>query len=254
MANFQNEREQLTQLENLFKQKNYTAGLAQAEAVLQQFPSSFHLKFLRIKFLEELQRSTEAWKSLLEMHTRFGDNLMILKELADLSFQQKRFPESLIYYNKLLFLDSFNSHAHERVKQIQGLLEAGVSERLADTKIEAHLDDSQPQAAANSVPSPVITFAEHAEPEVAVKENSFPDHDLELNFETESAAELYFKQGLFNESLAIYKKLFEKTAKTDYFLKIKAILLLQGNEKSGRIIERLQRFLELIQKRGSQIV
>ena len=254
MANFQNEREQLTQLENLFKQKNYTAGLAQAEAVLQQFPSSFHLKFLQIKFLKELQRPTEALNLLLEMHIRFGDNILILKELADLNFQQKRLPESLIYYNKLLFLDSFNSQAQVRVKQIQGLLEAGVSERLADTKIEIHLDDSQPQAAANSVPSPVITFAEQAEPEVAVEKNPFPDHDLELNFETESAAELYFKQGLFSESMAIYKKLFEKTANTDYFLKIKAILLLQGNEKSGRIIERLQRFLELIQKRGSQIV
>ena len=254
MANFQNEREQLTQLENLFKQKNYTAGLAQVETVLQQFPSSFHLKFLQIKFLKELQRPTEALNLLLEMHIRFGDNILILKELADLNFQQKRLPESLIYYNKLLFLDSFNSHAHERVKQIQGLLETSVAEKLADTKIEVHLDDSPPQAAANSVPCPVITFAEQAEPEVAVKENPFPDHGLELDFETESAAELYFKQGLFNESLAIYKKLFEKTAKTDYFLKIKAILLLQGNEKSGRIIERLQRFLELIQKRGSQIV
>ena len=75
-----------------------------------------------------------------------------------------------------------------------------------------------------------------------------------MNFETESAAELYFKQGLFKESLTIYKKLFEKTGNTSYFLKIKAILLLQRNEKNSQIIERLQCFLELIQKRGSQIV
>ena len=254
MVNFQNEREQLTQIENLFKQKNYTAGLAQVETVLQQFPSSFHLKFLQIKFLKELQKIDQALKSLLEMYARFGDNILILKELADLNFQQKRFPESLIFYNKLLFLDSFNSHAQERIKQIQGLLEAGVYERLADTMVEVHLGDSQPPAAAKAVPSPVITFAEQAEPEVVVEKNPLPDHDQELNFETESAAELYFKQGLFNESLAIYKKLFEKTANTDYFLKIKAILLLQRNEKNGRTIERLLYFLELIQKRGSQIV
>ncbi|MEI6613969.1 MAG: hypothetical protein WCL37_03660, partial [Chrysiogenales bacterium] len=196
----------------------------------------------------------EALNLLLEMHARFGDNIMILRELADLNFQQKRFPESLLFYNKLLFLDSFNLHAQERVKEIQGLLEAGVSARLADTKVEIRLDDIHPAAAAIVVPPPVITFAEQAEPEVLVEGKPLPGHDQELNFETESAAELYFKQGLFNESLAIYKKLLEKTANTDYFLKIKAILLLQRNEKNGQIIERLQYFLERIQKRGKQIV
>jgi tetratricopeptide (TPR) repeat protein len=241
-------------LENLFKQKQFAAGLAQVETVLQQFPSSFHMKFLQIKFLKELHNIDKALKSLLEMYARFGDNILILKELADLNFQQKRFPESLIFYNKLLFVDSFNNHAQERVKQIQSMLEVGVSERLADTKIEVRLDDAKPAAAPKAVPQPVITFAEQAEPEVSVKREPLPDHDQELNFETESAAELYFKQGLFNESLAIYKKLFEKTANTDYFLKMKAILLLQRNEKNGQVIERLQRFLEQIQKRGNQIV
>ena len=255
MANFQIEREQLAQLENLFKEKNYTAGLALAETVLQQFPSSFHLKFLQIKFLKELQNIDQALQSLLEMHTRFGDNILILKELADLNFQQKRLPESLIYYNKLLFLDSFNSQAQERVKQIQGLLQTSVAEKLANTKIEVHLDDSQPPAAAKAPAAeelpPLITFTTPSEPEALAEEKTLPDHGQELNFETESAAELYFKQGLFNESLAIYKKLFEKTANTDYFLKIKAILMLLRNEKNGQIIERLQCFLELIQKRGS---
>jgi tetratricopeptide (TPR) repeat protein len=254
LTDFQTEKEQLTQLENFFKQKNYTAGLEQAEIVIQQFPASFHLKFLQIKFLKELQRPDEALKLLLEMHARFGDNIMLLKELADLNFLQKRIPESLIYYNKLIFLDSFNSHAQERLKEIQGLLEAGVSLKLADTKIEVRLDDTQPAAAPKAAPSPVITFAEQVTPEATPGKNPLTEHDQELNFETESAAELYFKQGLFNESLAIYKKLFEKTGKTDYSLKIKAILMLLRNAKNGQTIERLQCFLELILKRGRQIV
>jgi tetratricopeptide (TPR) repeat protein len=254
LANFQNEREQLILLENLFKQKQFAAGLAQVETALQQFPASFHLKFLQIKFLKELQNIDKALRSLLEMYARFGDNLLILKELADLNFQQKRFPESLLYYNKVLFLDSFNSHAQERVKQIQGLLEEGVFEKLADTKVEIRMDDSKHSPLAKAVPPPVITFAEQTEPEVSVEEKPLPGDYQGLNFETESAAELYFKQGLFNESLAIYKKLFEKTGNTDYFLRIKAILLLLSNEKNSQIIARLQRFLELIQHRGSQLV
>ena len=79
LANFQSEREQLALLENLFKQKQFTAGLAQMEPVLQQFPSSFHLKFLQIKFFEELQHLDQALRSLLEMHARFGDNISDFK-------------------------------------------------------------------------------------------------------------------------------------------------------------------------------
>lgn len=244
MANFQSEREQLTLLENMFKQKQFIAGLTQADAILQQFPQSFHLKFLKINFLKELGQVDQALQSLLEMYSRFGDNILILKELADLNFQQQRFPESLIYYKKLLFLDSFNMHAQERVKQINNMLEAGVSATLSDTQIEMRPDDTKPVTAIPDGPQLQVTFAEQAQ----------PGAEPELDFETESAAELYFKQGLFNEALAIYKKLFEKSGKTDFFLKIKAILLLQGNEKNALLIQRLQHFLELIQKRGSQIV
>jgi tetratricopeptide (TPR) repeat protein len=252
LANFQTEKEQMLLLENLFKEKQFVDGLVQAEKVLQQFPSSFHLKFLKINFLKELDKIDQALQSLIEMYARFGDNILILKELADLNFQQKRFPESFFYYNKLLFLDSFNLHAQERVKQINGMLEAGVSAKLSDTKVEIRQEDTKP--AAVEIPLPAISFVEQAGPEILAAGKQLPDLEPELNFETESAAELYFKQGLFNESLAIYKKIFEKTGKTDCFLKIKAILLLQRNEKNGLIIQRLQHFLELIQKRGSQFV
>jgi tetratricopeptide (TPR) repeat protein len=253
LANFQNEREQLAQLEEMFRQNKFVAGLAQADEVLKQFPSSFQLRFLKFKFLRVLKKNAEAMQLLHEMHAMFGDNIIVLKELADFNFELQKHPDSLLYYQKLLFLDSFNMLAQERVKQIQGLLKAGVSEKLADTKIEVRLDDTK-AAAAKAVPVPMITFAEPAEPEVSLQEKLRADHDPELNFETESAAELYFKQGLYRESLAIYKKLFEKTGNAEYFSKIKAILLLQRNEKNSLIIERLQRFLELIQKRGSHIV
>lgn len=255
MANFQNEREQLTQLQEMFQQNKLLAGLAQAEVVLKQFPASFQLRFLKFKFLRQLKKNSEAMQLLHEMHAMFGDNIMVLKELADLNFELQKHPESLLYYKKLLFLDSFNLVAQERVKQIQGLMETTVNEKLADTKIEIRLEDAKPAAAVkDDLPPPVITFAEPPEPVVSVEENSPPDRDPELNFETESAAELYFKQGLYRDSLAIYKKLFEKTGNAEHFLKIKAILLLQRNDKNSQIIEKLQNFLQQIQKRGSQIV
>ncbi|MCX6556313.1 MAG: hypothetical protein NTW95_02615 [Candidatus Aminicenantes bacterium] len=257
MATFQNEREQLAQLEELFQQNKFAAGLAQVDVVLKQFPASFQLRFLKCRFLRAVKNNAEALHLLHEMHAMFGDNIMVLKELADLNFEMQKHPESMVYYKKLLFLDSFNPVALERVKQIQSRLEASVSEKLADTKVEVRVDDTKPAAAAAASAAdapPVITFDEPAEPVLPMGEKPSAEPKPELNYETESAAELYFKQGLYRESLAIYKKLFEKSGQAEYFLKIKAILLLQRHDKNSQIIERLQYFLELIKKRGSQLV
>ena len=251
MANFQNEREQLAQLEDLFRENKFIDGLAQADAVIKQFPASFQLRFLKFKFLRALEKTEAAMLLLREMHVMFGDNIMVLKELAELNFQQQKHPESLLYYQKLLFLDSFNTVAQERVKQLQGLLEAGVSAKLDDTKVEIFQEDSV--ARELSAP-PQITFEVESGTTVLADEKGSLPQGEEKPFETESAAELYFKQGLYRESLAIYKNLFEKTGRTDFFMKIKAILLLLRTEKSNQVIEQLQRFLQLIQQRGSQIV
>lgn len=275
MANFQNEREQLVQLEWLFQQKKFAEGLARVESVLIEFPASFHLKFLKFKFLRELRQNGEALQLLRQMHAMSGENIMVVKELADLTFQLKQFPESLLFYKKLLFLDSFNSQAQERVKLIQGMLEGGVADRLADTKAEFRPDVAtfrpQPAAArpsAAAVEPKQITFDRAdvvpASGDVAPQKgdmapvppamNVSPSEAENPHFQTESAAELYFKQGLYREALAVYKNLFEKTGRTDHFLKVKAILLLLRTDRSNRVIERLQNFMQLLQQRGSQIV
>ncbi len=275
MANFQNEREQLGQLEWLFQQKKFAEGLARVEPILLEFPASFHLKFLKFKFLRELRQNDEALQLLRQMHAMSGENIMVVKELADLTFQLKQFPESLLFYKKLLFLDSFNVQAQERVKLIQGMLAGGVADRLADTKAEFRPDVAtfrpQPAAArpsAAAVEPKQITFDRAdvvpASGDMAPQKgdmapvppamNVSPSEAEDPHFQTESAAELYFKQGLYREALAVYKNLFEKTGRTDHFLKVKAILLLLRTDRGNRVIERLQKFLHLLQQRGSQIV
>jgi tetratricopeptide (TPR) repeat protein len=288
LANFQNERELLAQLEGLFRQKKFEAGLTQADVVLGQYPASFQLKLLKYKFLCELQRNDEALFLLREMHAMFGDNIIILKELADMHFRRQQFPESLLYYKKLLFLDSFNTQAQERIKHLQGMLEASMAEKLADTRVEApgpavpppaqapgrypkgtpaqapgQSPKGTPAQAPGQSPNgtspieaglPQITFESDAGGGQRPAAGPEPVPAEGLHFETESAAELYFKQGLYRESLAIYKNLFEKTGRTDFFLKIKAILLLLRTDHSNQVIERLQRFLLLIQERGKQVV
>ncbi len=272
MASFQNEREQLAQLEWLFQEKKFAEGLARTETALREFPASFHLKSLRYKFLRQLQQNAAALQLLREMHAMSGDNIMVLKELAELHFELKQFPESLLYYKKLIFLDSFNSQAQERLKLLQGgMLEAGVSDRLADTKAEFRVEippaaTPPPVAAATVIaapPPPIpraveettqITFDAPEDAGAPPAAAAAVDDAPGLHYQTESAAELYFKQGLYREALAIYKNLFEKTGRTDHFLKIKAILQLLRADRQNRVIGKLLRFQELLQHRGSHFV
>lgn len=312
MATFQNEREQLAQLEWLFQQNKFAEGLARTETALREHPASFHLKFQRYRFLRQLQQNAEGLQLLRELHAMSGDNILVVRELADLLYQQKQPAESLVYYNKLLFLDSFNSQAQERVKQLQGLLEGSVSDRLADTRPEFRLEpppapvpEPAPEKAApvdepqfsisldeppaagevELVPAAdaatldlLATDAPEVEPAPAGEVELVPAADAApldllatdaseaepapastgeaggLNYQTESAAELYFKQGMYREALAIYKGLFEKSGRSDHFHKIQAILQLLRADRAQRVSQRLQRFLELLQARGRQLV
>ncbi len=264
MAAFQSEREQLAQMEWLFQQKKFAEGLARTETVLREFPASFHLKFLRYRFLRQLQQPDEALRLLREMHAMSGDNILVVRELADLHFQRKQFAESLLWYRKLAFLDSFNSQAQERIKLLQGMLEAGVSDRLADTKAEFRAEAEKPvpapprepaapapppESAAVAPPASPAPEAHGREPEAAPAPAAGG-----LHFQTASAAELYSQQGMYREALAIYKNLFEKSGSTDHFQKIQAILRRQRAEQGRRTIERLQRFQDALKKRESPIV
>lgn len=287
MATFQNEREQLAQLEWLFQQQKFAEGLARTETALREHPASFHLKFQRYRFMRQLQQNAPALQLLRELHAMSGDNILVVRELADLLYQQKQPAESLVYYKKLLFLDSFNSQAQERVKQLQGMLEGSVSDRLADTRPEFRLET--PPAPA-PVPEPAPEQAAPVdEPQFSISLDEPPAPDAGeaasvpaaaagitdllaedvpgtepapagageaagLSYQTESAAELYFKQGMYREALAIYKGLFEKGGRSDHFHKIQAILQLMRADRAQRVSERLQRFLELLQARGRQLV
>jgi tetratricopeptide (TPR) repeat protein len=73
----------------------------------------------------------------------------------------------------------------------------------------------------------------------------------DMDFVTESAAELYLSQGLYEEAIGIYQKIYN-LSQDERFLKkiveVKAVMIRQ------RKIQRLTEFLRLIQKKGEQFV
>ena len=72
----------------------------------------------------------------------------------------------------------------------------------------------------------------------------------DIEFETESAADLYFKQGLLKEAQKIYKKLYLQTSDEKYFAKLNEIANIQSRTKELEIIKRLTNLMNCIQEKG----
>ena len=73
----------------------------------------------------------------------------------------------------------------------------------------------------------------------------------EGEFMTESAAELYVSQGLFDDAEAIYKKLYQAKQDEKYLHKIKQI---SGKRVKNKKVQVLDRFLKIIEKKGEKVV
>ena len=68
---------------------------------------------------------------------------------------------------------------------------------------------------------------------------------------TESAAELYLSQGLIDDALTIYEKLYQARKEERYLVKIKQI---SGKRITRKKIQALTRLLNLIEKKGENRV
>jgi hypothetical protein len=82
-------------------------------------------------------------------------------------------------------------------------------------------------------------------------EQESPEIKEEMEFVTESAAELYLSQGLYKDALKIYEKLYAAQQDERFLLKINQ---LNAHIISQKKIQRLTDFGKLIQKRGEKIV
>ncbi len=73
----------------------------------------------------------------------------------------------------------------------------------------------------------------------------------DMDFVTESAAELYLSQGLYEEAIGIYQKIYNLSQDERFLKKIVEVKAVMIRQKK---IQRLTEFLRLIQKKGEQFV
>ncbi|HLP48038.1 MAG TPA: hypothetical protein VK469_18995 [Candidatus Kapabacteria bacterium] len=121
MVDLKNERIQLRALENLFAQKRFSEALTFAEKLLGDYPNSYHIGFINVKILKELNRLREAEAEALKLMHLSPGNINLLLELGTICLKLNKYDESYDYYNKVLFLDPFNNEARDSMDKIKGL-------------------------------------------------------------------------------------------------------------------------------------
>ena len=270
MVDLKDEKVQLKALENLFTQKRFSEALAMAEKLNSDFPDSYYINILYVKILMELNRVTEAEETAKGLLQLYPDNINLLQEMGNIYLKLNKYDESLEYYNKILFLDPFNALAKESIEKIEALRKTVESrgKKSADfvsyqnEKMIARQDtvpeDQLPDTKTNGEPGPEIPVEpptasgkEHPKPPPIPEIEKIPETKEEMEFVTESAAELYLSQGLYEDALKIYEKLYAARKEERFMLKIKQ---LKTHIISQEKIERLTDFWKLIQKRGEKIV
>ncbi|MCP5050174.1 MAG: hypothetical protein GY940_23615 [bacterium] len=125
MADIKNERLQLEALENLFSQERFSEALNLAKKLSEEFPGSFPIKLIHVKTLKELNRLGDADEMLEELTLTYPNNLNLLAESGNLAVKRNKFDEAIEFYNKILFLDPFNSEAKEAIDKITAIKNNG---------------------------------------------------------------------------------------------------------------------------------
>jgi tetratricopeptide (TPR) repeat protein len=287
MTDFKSEKNQFLLLEKYYIDRNFSEALVLAGKLLQQYPTSFPLKLLHARVLKAMGRLTEAERFLVELGKNYPDNINLLSEIGDLYAKQKKFAESLAYFNRILFLDSFNEQARAGVRTAQDSIRNRDVENFEDTLLEVRVPEKLFQKSEPTVPPPAAPGVNPDEPAVRVEpapditiqldeetaENTSPAAGLpleepplgaepakegpgqdEFDFETETAAELYLRQGIPREALRIYRKLYEQTGDANFLERIGEIENQDKGDRENETIDRLNRFLQLIRKRGNELV
>ena len=351
MADIKSEKEQLMALEDLFRQKRFSNALGIAKKASSDFPNSYPIKFLHARTLKELNKLAEAEEVLKELMLVYPNNIKLLLESGNLALLRNKFDESKEYYNKILFLDPFNSEAKNSIEKINVIKKAGLvrkgkgdfvsyqNEKLQTADTVPEFDSRKlleilgeepppppppapameeeipgmseiPAADIDETAAPGLLQENTQEPGMEVTEilapisageeiNSSPGREVEIpeipplpdlekepeemepvmenqeseekmeeagepwqedpaieetGFVTESAAQLYLKQGLLDDALVIYKKLYDSRKEEKFLSRITQLKQLIITQKKIRVLNELLAYFQHIQPKGVKIV
>jgi tetratricopeptide (TPR) repeat protein len=132
MAEMNSEKEQLSALENLFQQKKFSDALEVAIKASSDYPNSYPIKFLYVRTLKELNKLPEAEEVLKELMLIYPNNINLLLESGNVAVLQNKFDEGNEFFNKILFLDPFNTEAKNSIEKINVIKKDGLVKGKGD--------------------------------------------------------------------------------------------------------------------------
>jgi tetratricopeptide (TPR) repeat protein len=163
-------------------------ALALLQEGMSRHPNYFSALIVQGKSFLDLERpeqAEEAFRRVLELD---ADNLVALQSLAELATDRGELEEAARWYERLVQMDPLNEDAAVAFKQL-----ADRDMREATEVIARDLDEPEPI----EPPSDDIV--------AAAPESEDARHDPDLL--TQTMAELYASQGLFEEAEAVYLEL-----------------------------------------------
>jgi tetratricopeptide (TPR) repeat protein len=125
MADMKSEKEHLNAMEDLFQQKRFSAALDIARKASSDYPNSYPIKFLFVRTLKQLNKLAEAEEVLKELMLMYPNNINLLLERGNLAVLRNKFDEGIEFYNKILFLDPFNTEAKDSIEKIEKIKKNG---------------------------------------------------------------------------------------------------------------------------------
>lgn len=266
MADLKSEKDQVANLEKLFSEKKFEELLILAEKLLDDFPDSFQIRFLYTQVLREVGRFGEAETLLKELCAAYPDNINLLSEMGAVLIEHEKYEEAVECFNKILFLDPFNEAAKGSLNKIDQLKKgpplpstppppaASVQEPEVEPPPSSRKEavfkmDTLPE---DEIPPPLPP--EPAAPQqqaIGVQEAAVEGKAKEEEFMTESAAELYMSQGLYDDALTVYKKLYEEQQQERFLSRINELRQKRITQKK---IQVLSLFSRLIAQQGESVV
>jgi tetratricopeptide (TPR) repeat protein len=191
------------------------------EQGLRRHPDYLSAHIVRARAFRDLGRHDEAvlaFQAVLELD---GQNLVAVQGLAALAAERDHLHESKHWYELITQIDPMNLEAAENLRRVEEQLGAaagaGVSPDLLESDVETESVAaeesvaSEPSSAAGAEPDreqageagPEDRFRWHEERPTAGADDGNEDADLM----TRTMADLYARQGLYDQAVAIYEEL-----------------------------------------------
>jgi tetratricopeptide (TPR) repeat protein len=191
-------------------------------------PSYGSARMVLARAYQEKGQDLEAEREFLEIISNDPNNLLANRLLGDLLHKGGRIQQALEQYQRVLKLTPLDREIRETLEKIEASLEPSAAPLLAATEELKEKTEEAPQEALREEVASILEGERERTPDAALK----PQDKKEDAFLTETVADLYLKQGLYDQAAEIFFKMLASDPNNSHLQERlqEAFLLREGQE------------------------